>query len=170
VLLGPARVHAEQHLGPVLRLGAALARLDLDVGVVGVGLAREEALELALRRLVAQRLERFLGLGDDALVALGLPQLDQPERVVDLALDPAVSLDRPLEFIALAQRLLRGVRVIPQVGILGGRVQLGETPVCVIPVKDASSAGRATSGSRRPLLALQRASRSSGSENMSGLI
>jgi hypothetical protein len=86
-------------------------------------------------------LERFLSLGDDALVALGLAQLDQPERVVDLALDPAVALDRPLELIALAQSLLRGVRVVPQVGVLGGRVQLGETPVRVIPVKDASSAG-----------------------------
>src|SRR5882724_9114560 len=36
VLLGPARVHAGQHLRPVLRLGAAGAGMDLDVTVVGI--------------------------------------------------------------------------------------------------------------------------------------
>src|SRR5262249_62216486 len=37
--LGPARVHARQDLGPVLRLGAAGAGIDLHIGVIGVGLA-----------------------------------------------------------------------------------------------------------------------------------
>ncbi len=39
VLLGPAQVHAEQHLGPVLGLGAARPGIDLEEGIVGVGLA-----------------------------------------------------------------------------------------------------------------------------------
>jgi hypothetical protein len=158
VLLGPARVHPQQHLGPVLRLGAALAGLDLEVAVIGVGLAREEAFELALRRLVPQRLERLLRLLDDRLVALRLAELDEAERVVDLALDAAVALDRTVETVALAQRLLRLLGVVPEVRVLRRGVQLGEPPVCVIPVKDASSAGPTTSGSRRPPLALQRAS------------
>ena len=34
--LAPAQIHAQQHLGPVLRLGAAGAGLDVDEGVVGV--------------------------------------------------------------------------------------------------------------------------------------
>ena len=50
VLLGPARVHARQHLGPVLRFGAAGAGVDFEVGVVAVGLARQQALQLALGR------------------------------------------------------------------------------------------------------------------------
>jgi hypothetical protein len=49
VLLGPARVHAQQHLGPVLALGAAGAGMDFEIGIVGVGLARQQRLELAPR-------------------------------------------------------------------------------------------------------------------------
>src|SRR6185312_6478836 len=62
VLLGPARIHAQQHLGPVLRLRAAGAGVDLEIGVVAVRLAREQALELALSRLLTQRGERALAL------------------------------------------------------------------------------------------------------------
>src|SRR5205085_7306759 len=47
VLLGPARVHAQQHAGPILALGAAGARMDLHVAVVGIGLAREQRLHFA---------------------------------------------------------------------------------------------------------------------------
>ena len=48
--LGPARVHALEHLGPVLALGAAGAGIDLDIGVVGVGLAGEQGRDLVLLR------------------------------------------------------------------------------------------------------------------------
>ena len=52
--LAPAQVHAQQHLGPVLRLGAAGAGVDRDDGVAGVVLAAEQLLQLervhALRR------------------------------------------------------------------------------------------------------------------------
>src|SRR5687767_9168652 len=44
--VGPARVHPLEDLGPVLGLGAAGAGVDLDIGVVAVGLAREQGLEL----------------------------------------------------------------------------------------------------------------------------
>ena len=47
VLLRPARVHAHEHLGPVLALGAAGAGMDLEIGVVAVGLAGEHRLDLA---------------------------------------------------------------------------------------------------------------------------
>src|SRR6185437_1201719 len=43
VLLGPADIHKQQHLGPVLGFGAAGAGMGFEVAVVGVGLAREEA-------------------------------------------------------------------------------------------------------------------------------
>ena len=55
VRLGPAHIHAQQHLGPVLRLGAAGAGVDFEIAVVGVGLARQQALDLAALRLLAQR-------------------------------------------------------------------------------------------------------------------
>ncbi len=58
VRLGPARIHAQQHLGPILRLGAAGAGMDLEIAVVGVGLARQQAFELAPGGLGAQLFER----------------------------------------------------------------------------------------------------------------
>src|SRR6202011_5804384 len=44
VVLGPADIHAQQHLGPVLRLGSAGPGMHFEIAVVGVGLARKEAL------------------------------------------------------------------------------------------------------------------------------
>ncbi len=71
--------------------------MDLEIAVVGVGFAREQAFELALLRLLAQLFERPLGLGDDSLIALGLAQPDQLDRLLDLAFDPAIALDRPFQ-------------------------------------------------------------------------
>ena len=52
-LLRPADVHAEQHLGPVLRFGASGTGMDLEEAVVAVRLARQQALQLAPLRFVA---------------------------------------------------------------------------------------------------------------------
>ena len=48
--LGPALVHPQQHLGPVLRVRAAAAGLDRDDRVAGVVLAVEERVLLEARR------------------------------------------------------------------------------------------------------------------------
>ena len=55
--LGPAQVHPEEHLGPVLRLGAARARVDGDDGVLLIVLAAQELLRLG-RVDVARRARR----------------------------------------------------------------------------------------------------------------
>ncbi len=47
VLLGPARVHAQQHRSPVLALGAARAGMHFEIGVVGIGFAGEQRFHLA---------------------------------------------------------------------------------------------------------------------------
>ncbi len=143
-LFGPARVHAEQHLRPVLAFGAAGAGMDLDIGVVGVGLAGEQRLDLGRARLVARGLQRGLGLGDDGVVAFGLAHLDQFEIVVEGGFELAVAADRFLQPRALAHHVLRGGGVVPEVGIFGFGRQFIETAKGGIPVKDASSAARAT--------------------------
>ena len=71
--LGPAQVHAQQHLGPVLRVGAAGAGADRDDGVAGVVLAAEQP----------------------RLLELGEPALDRVELALELGRDPRV-LDREL--------------------------------------------------------------------------
>ena len=118
--------------------------MNLEIAIVGVGLARQQAFEFAPGRLGAQPFERCLGLGDDAGLALGFAKLDQLERLLDLALDPAVAADRLVEPGALTQQLLRARGILPQAGVLGLRIQLGETAGRGLPVKDASSAAPTT--------------------------
>ena len=89
VLLGPARIHAQQHRGPVLALGAAGAGMHFEIGIEAVGLARQQRFELAARDFLLQGLQRGLGFGHDAVIVLGLAELDHPDIVLELALDLA---------------------------------------------------------------------------------
>jgi hypothetical protein len=131
--------------------------MDFKIAIIGVGFARQEALDLALLRLFAQFFEVRLGFGDDRCVALGIAEFDQLDRVVDLALDAAVAFDRPLQAGALAQQGLCRGRIIPELGVFRLGVQLGEAPVGDLPVKDASSAAPATFLCRRRPPVSQRA-------------
>jgi hypothetical protein len=92
--------------------------MDFEIAVVGVGLAREEALDFAALRLGAQLFKPRLGFGDDRTVAFRLAQPDQLDRLVDLAFDPAIAVDRPFQPGALAQQRLSRRRVVPQLGVL----------------------------------------------------
>ena len=88
VRLGPAHVHAQQHLRPVLALGAAGAGVDLEIGVVGVGLAREQRLEPALGGVGPSALRSASSASASSPgVALRLGELDQADGVVELALE-----------------------------------------------------------------------------------
>ena len=80
--LGPAQVHAQQHLRPVLRLGAAGARVDGEDGVAVVVLAAEHQLELELVDLpCCSASASRVDVGGDALVVLGGGQFDKLEQV-----------------------------------------------------------------------------------------
>src|SRR6185437_10343373 len=161
VLLGPPRVHARQDLRPILRLGAAGAGVDLEIGVIVIRFAGQQALELALPHLLLQSRESAIGLGDHRLIAFGLRQLEKLERLLKLALDREAAVDTAVEPRALAHQRLGARRIVPKLGVFDERVQLGEAPGCVIPVKDASSTATTSVESRRPPLQSQRASRRS---------
>jgi hypothetical protein len=89
-------------------------------------------------------LDRGLALGDRRLILFHLAELDQRERVLDVAFELGDSLDLRLELGAFAHQLLRVLGVVPEVGAFGKRVQLRQASLCDIPVKDASSAVRST--------------------------
>jgi hypothetical protein len=144
VLLGPARIHAQQHIGPVLALGAAGAGMDFEVTVVGVRFAGQERLELAPRDLAFQLAQRRLGLADGRLVLLGLAELDHGELVVELLLDAFQRGELVLERGALLHDALRALLVVPEVGVFRLPVELLETLAGLVDVKDASSAARPT--------------------------
>ena len=141
VRIGPAGVHAQQHLGPVLGLGAAGPGIDLQEGVVGVGLARQQALELQLLGALLQRRQRgelLVGLGQAVLVAFGFAQFDQGQGVLKAAFKFAEILQALVQRRALAHQRLGGVRVFPEARALGQLVQFVEPTLRCLDVKDAS--------------------------------
>ncbi len=124
VAFGPPDVHAGEHRRPVAALGAAGAGVDLEEGVVAVGLAVEQRLDLALRRLLAQAADRRLGVGDNGLVALGLGELDHLALVGEFALQRMVLVQRVGERLAVAHQPLRPRRVVPELRVLRHGVEL----------------------------------------------
>ncbi len=110
---GPSLVHAQQHLGPVLGVGATLARLDRAHGVGVVPFAGEQRAQLELVELCVDGRQCGLGLDDGRLVALFASELPQRLGIVD----------------ALGQR-------VEQVGVLGDLGELaidGAGPVGIVP-------------------------------------
>ena len=143
VALAPAGVHPLQHLGPVLAFGAAGAGIDLDIAVVGVGLARQQRRDLVAlgpRGEVGEAVDAF---DDQRLVALGLGHLDQLGGVAQLALDRLGRVDRLVEPAALAHHFLRRLGIVPQRRLLDLGVELLEPPLRPVPVEEpAQQRGR----------------------------
>ena len=133
--LGPAHVHAGEHRRPVAALGAAGAGVDLEEGVVAVGLAVEQRLGLPGRRQVAQRPDRGLGVGDHGGVALGLAELDQLLLVGEVLGEALVAVEGVGEGLAVAHQLLGAGRVVPERRVLGHRVQLFEPVLGGLPAE-----------------------------------
>ena len=55
---GPAAIHAAEDFGPVLAFGATGAGVDFQIGVAGIGFARQQRLDLVLVCALGQRLQR----------------------------------------------------------------------------------------------------------------
>ena len=125
VLLGPARIHAQQQRGPVLALGTAGAGMNFEERVVAVRLARQQGLDLAALHVREHGLEGFLALTDDLGVVLAFGELDHGQVIVKLALDAADRAELILERIALAHQLLRPLRIVPQRGVFGFFIEFG---------------------------------------------
>jgi hypothetical protein len=144
VRVGPADIHPRQHLGEVLGVGPAGAGMDLEKGVVVVGLARQQAFDTARLDPRRQGFERRLAFGPDAVVALGLGHLDQFNSILVFLDDLPIGADGGVEMGPLAHQFLGLAGIAPEIGVLGKRVQLVESASRGIVVKDASSAARAT--------------------------
>ena len=97
VPLRPPDVHPHQHLGPVLRLGAAGAGVDREQRVAAVLGALEHGLELE-RLDAAGELVGLPGhLGLHGLVGLGLEQLGHLDRALDALIQILVGDDPGLQ-------------------------------------------------------------------------
>ena len=133
----PARIHALEHLRPILAFGAARAGVDFDIGAVGVGLAGEQGGDLVALGALGEVGEAADAVIDQGLVALALGELDQFDRVGELALDRARRGDRLLEPAAFAHNLLRRLGIVPQRRILDHGVELVEPLERAVPVEEA---------------------------------
>ena len=114
--------------------------MDLQIAVIGIGLAGEQRFELAPRHLGLERAQRLLGVVDHRLILLGFAKLDHADIVLKVALDPPDGAELILEVGALLHQALSALIVVPEIGIFGEGVQLLEPPACLVEVKDASSA------------------------------
>ena len=140
--LGPARIHAGQHLGPVLRLRAASTRVHLDERIPPIGLSRQQALDLQPLGVIQHPAQRADAIGDHAGIPLRLRHLDQIGGVGRLLLHRPQPVDLGRKPRPLPHHRLGGVRVVPQRRVFDAGVQFFKAGRRDIPVKDASSAAR----------------------------
>ena len=132
--------------------------LTSTIAVVVIGLAREQALQLALGGAGLQLLQRGLGLGDDGLVAFGLAQFDQRQRIVELALEALIGLrSRCPRCVRSRITFCASARLFQRSGSSARAFSSARRLTALIPVKDASAAARATTGSGRRVPVFRRA-------------
>src|SRR5262249_39004666 len=149
-------IHAEEHLGPVLRLEAARARVNLDDGVARVVLAAEELLQLERIEALRDGVDLGAQLRQRIAVAL-LRQLEVHLRIVEaLALLPPCR-DGGLDARVLAREGLGAFGIVPQVGRRRLLAQLRDAFLEARKVKGASRAPRRARRVREPARASPRA-------------
>ena len=111
-VVGPAQVHAQHDLRPVLRVGAAGVGLDGHDRVAAVVLAGEERVLLQPLQLAAQRHDRR----GDVVGEIGI-ELEQLARVVVLAGEPVVAVDPLRQPRVLGGHGRRVLLVVPESGL-----------------------------------------------------
>src|SRR4029079_8555788 len=147
--LAVLEVLAQQHRRPVARLGAAGAGLDVDEAVARIERVVEHAPELELGD---RRLE-LGGVGLDAEqavdVAFLLRHLVQLAVVGEVRGEVVDRRDDRVERALLATELLGALRLVPDVRVLEGGVDLVQPQRFAVVVKDTPG-GRPCASSGRP--------------------
>ena len=121
--LRPFRVHAQEHLGPVLRLGAAGAGMDGDDRVRSIVLAAEHLLGLGRLHLPLQLVEPALEVGADVLPAVR--PFDEHREVVQTAAQRLAQRDVVFDATTPLHHLLRVGLVVPEGRAGGDLLDLG---------------------------------------------
>ena len=137
--LDPAKIHAQQHLGPVLRLGAAGARVDGDDGVLAIVLAAEHLLGLAGLDLGGEVVEPAREVVGNRLARVG--PLDQHGEVLDAPVQRGAEVAILFQAAAALEELLRPDLILPEVRVGDARFDVRQFVRGLCGVKD-SSAGR----------------------------
>jgi hypothetical protein len=135
--LGPAEVHPEEHLGPVGGLGAAGPGADREDRAALVVLAREQEGGPLAPEVRLEGGDLAVELGGQLDVAGFLDELEGRQEIIDAALEAAPQLDLRAQAVGLAEDLLGGPLVVPEAGLAGQRLELGDAAFLRREVKDA---------------------------------
>ena len=133
----PAHVHPLQHLGPVLRFGAAGAGIDAHDGALPVVGAGEHAGELHLAHSVLDTRQHTCRLGSRGLVLGFVGQFHQNPRVLEGAHLHVESVHGFLETRLFTQQRLGLLVGVPEVGVRRLAIKLGYAGTFAVDVKDA---------------------------------
>ena len=79
-----------------------------------------------------------------ALIAFGLAELDQSQLIVEIAVRCGERAELLVERGALLHQPASALGIVPEIGVFGLLVQLGEPGARFVDVKDASSAIQGT--------------------------
>jgi Fe2+ transport system protein FeoA len=139
VRFGPTQIHPQNHLGPVLRLGAAGAGLNVEVGIVEVHLTRKHAAKLERRELLFESGDIPLDFADRVGVVFLDRERQQLVRVIQTRREFIEYDDNLLELRTLLPQRLRALGFIPDIGLLEFALDLGQTFRFALVVKDTPS-------------------------------
>ncbi len=118
VMLRPAQIHAQQHVTPILSLGAPGAGLNIQIGVVGIHLAGEHAAEFEFLQGRFELGKLLVDLLDGAFVLFHHRQFEQFGVVLEPLIEFIDGGDDLLQAGPLLAQFLGVVRIIPDVWIL----------------------------------------------------
>src|SRR6185437_3741946 len=138
----PAQIHAQEHLRPVLRLGAAGTGLDIEKRAMRVHLAAKHPFELEAAHLALEPLRILSDVPGGGFIALPFGQLEKLRRIGDAA-GGAIDLgDIGAEARTLLPQLLRALRLPPHGRILELPPYLLETLFLAVVLKETPVARR----------------------------
>jgi hypothetical protein len=117
MVVGPAEVHPQQHLGPVSCLRSAGAGADREERAPLVVLAREQERRPLAAEVGLEGGCLLIQLNGELGVARLLDELENGEEVVSAGFEAPPQLDLGSEPAGLAEDLLGGPLVVPEAGL-----------------------------------------------------
>ena len=141
--IAPAHVHLQQHLGPVLRLGAAGAWMDGHDGVDAIVLAAEHLARLGKLDVALEVVQALEEIRFDRLARPG--PLDEDAEVVAAARQRLGERQLVFDAASALQQLLRLGLVLPEVRLGNARLYAIQFSAGASGVKDSSADRRCVS-------------------------
>ena len=147
--LAIAQVHALEHRRPVLRLGAAGARLDVDEARCRIHRIVEHPAEFQIGDALFARGEVGGDRFQRRVVGLGARETEELRAVPEIAVKRGHVVYHALERLLLLAELLRALRIVPDLRIFELALDFGQAHRLHVEVKDTSADRRCVPGDPR---------------------